>query len=153
MNRKKECWDGSDYKIEWTTPAEPRRASKDPLCGLRPQGSSAHFWENGDVSSLSLAASTSSPSTLSLKKKSTGCRDFKFRCGENNNVVEGSHMASVKIMDSFTPVSLDPQTAKARSIVSTLFGDKNCGKPWQGPLPPPIISPPMTLGACPVHDR
>lgn len=58
-----------------------------------------------------------------------------------------------KILSSSTPPSMDLPTAKARSVVSSLFGDSRKVKPWSGPLLPPRVSPQMTLGACPVVDR
>lgn len=107
---------------------------------------------NGDAAILMPASTTSSLSTMSMKKKALDAGISMSDMVKTTSMLHDP-VASVKILDSLTPTSMDPHIIKARSVVSTLFGKKKYGEPWQGPLPSPRITPPITLGACLVHDR
>lgn len=58
-----------------------------------------------------------------------------------------------KIVSQSVPADMDRQTARAHKVVSSLFNNKkatHCGR-WQGQLPAPWISRPLTLADCPVR--
>lgn len=57
-----------------------------------------------------------------------------------------------QVVATATPESMDPATRTARKIVTTLFQPRQKSGSWKGPLPPPRVSPPLTLGDIPIRS-
>lgn len=120
------------------------RGSSDSLYGHRPKGSKTRFWGALDDSPSSLTSERSSPSTASMRKMSD-VAGFSVSDIDLTTKMLEDLVTSAMILASSTPTLM---VKKARKIVFTLFENRRTDKPWSGPLRPPRVSPPMTLGAC-----
>lgn len=151
-----ESGDEDQEEVEWATQDEPYRGSMDPAMGLRPTGSSSRFWGNGAESPPTSPAKISSsksrlPDTTSLRRRADAAGLSTTDIDLAASMLLDSEIRT-QVMSSSTPSDLDRQTTRVRKIVSTLSGNTktSCGQ-WQGPLPAPRISPPLTIVDCPVR--
>lgn len=95
----------------------------------------------------------SSPSTAFMREKAEK-HGFSVDEIDAATTLLANPLLGAKVIASTTPTSMDSTMIRGRQIFSTMFTDRlQKGKPWQGPLPGPRISPPMTLGDCPVLNR
>ncbi|CAO2038762.1 unnamed protein product [Urochloa humidicola] len=139
-------------EVEWAgTPDQFSLGNADPAFGLRPPGSKSQFWNSGDETPPFPPSTPRSPSTASL---------IRFAVREGFSEKEMVETAAVvdcpsawqKVLAQSTPEFMDRPTALARKIVSVLAkGRSACGS-WRGPLPARRISPPLTLGDCPIKE-
>ena len=134
--------------LVWTTPTQPSLSNGDPLHDIRPDGSTSQFWGNGDEST----PCSSSPSFLkmaSLVRIAAEARFSKEEMVATSDMVDDP-TAWGKALAFSTPDTMDRPTALARTLVKAMTAGQNSAGVWHGPLPRTRVSPPLTLGDCPV---
>ena len=57
-----------------------------------------------------------------------------------------------QVTATVTPATISDSARHVRKLMSALIKSHSTAQPWQGPLPPPRVSPPVTLGDCVTHD-
>jgi hypothetical protein len=153
-------------EVQWASSTlVASRETADPCHGLRPEGSISCLWaqcedddhahepastQSGKIKvSEASSQGVSTPSTTSLVR-SVHAAGFSMAEVEGADELLQNTDARVKIMAGTTPPAMEPANRAARRLIKS-FVDLSSGA-WIGPLPKPQISPPLTLGDCPVKD-
>lgn len=141
-----------EVKLNWLTPDIALRVDADPLKDLRVKGSISRFWGYGDECNedyLQESESVETPSkSLIVKKAYMAGYSFQDLVQADRYLDSSTISAQVSAIE--TPSDLGSKGKFVRNLLTDLVTNKKkTGKPWQGPLPAPRISPPLTLADCP----
>jgi hypothetical protein len=141
-----------EVKLNWLTPDIALRVDADPLKDLRVKGSISRFWGYGDECNedyLQESESVETPSkSLIVKKAYMAGYSFQDLVQADRYLDSSTISAQVSAIE--TPSDLGSKGKFVRNLLTDpVTNKKKTGKPWQGPLLAPRISPPLTLADCP----
>ena len=111
------------------------------------------FWSSGDSDSESAV-----DEDFLVEENSISTSEFISEAAAAGFTVQNlqqaeQELSSTEVRDCSTSVSKGTAPPLAKRIIDAMVQRKTHSRPWQGPLPPPRVSPPKTLGDAFVSAR